>query len=138
MGFHPDGLFSIQVDHRNGCARLALRGELDLGTAPELEEHLMLMEQDGNRAVVLDLRDLTFVDCAGLHTFLNARGRAADNGHGFALVGANGQLRRLLRVTATEEMFDEREGLRLLALFTRSSESAPVRMSGDGDGNPDG
>lgn len=118
---------------------MALRGELDMGTAPKLEEQLMLVEQDGVGAVVLDLRDLTFVDSTGLHAFLKAKSRAEENGHRLALVGANDQLRRLLRVTATEGMFDEHEGLRLLGLFTQSpSGPAPPQMSVGLDGSSDG
>lgn len=134
MGFHPGGLFGIQLDCRNGVARLALRGELDLATARKLEEHLMLVEQDGVGAVLLDLRDLTFVDSTGLHTFLKAKSRAADNGHRFALVGANGQLKRILEVTATQGEFDEQEGVRLLAQFTRSSPRTSVGAEWSSDG----
>jgi anti-sigma B factor antagonist len=139
MGFHPGDLFDIQDDRQNGVARLALRGELDMATVPQLEEHLMLVEQDGVRAVLLDVRDLTFVDCMGLHTFEKAKSRAANNGHRFALVGANDQLRRMLHVTATQGILDEQEGLRLLDRFTqRSSDSALPHTAVDGDGNPDG
>ena len=114
---------------------MALRGELDIATAPKLHEHLMLVEQDGVRAVLLDLRDLTFVDCSGLHTFLKAKGRAADNGHGFALVGANEELRRILDVTATQGILDEQEGVRLLARFTqRSSPGTSVGAERSSDG----
>jgi anti-sigma B factor antagonist len=134
MGFHPGEVFGIQVDCRNGVARVALRGELDMATAPKLEEHLVLAEQDGVRAVLLDLRDLTFVDCTGLHTFLKAKSRAADNGHRFALVGAKDQLRRILDVTATQGVMDEQEGVRLLARFTGSSPRTSVGAEGSADG----
>src|SRR5919197_2925709 len=67
----PDPL-SIRTDRRNGVTRVALEGELDLATVPVLEEHLAAIEHDGMRALVLDLRDLTFVDSSGLHAFLNA------------------------------------------------------------------
>jgi anti-sigma B factor antagonist len=127
-------LFGIQLDCRNGVARLALRGELDMATARKLEEHLMVVEQDGVGAVLIDLRDLTFVDSTGLHTFLKAKSRAADNGHRFALVGANGQLKRILEVTATQEEFDEQEGVRLLAQFTRSSPRTSVGAEWSSDG----
>ena len=130
-------LLYIQDDRQNGVARLALRGELDLATAPKLEEHVMLVERDGVRAVVLDLRDLTFVDCEGLHAFVRARGRADENGHRLAFVGANDQLRKLLQLTATEGMLDEQEGLRLIGRFTKRS-SAPSRTSAATGGNPDG
>ena len=94
-------LFAIQDYRRKGVARLALRGELDVATAPELEEHLMLVERDDIEAVLLDLRELTFVDSAGLQTILNARSRAAENGHRFDLVGPNEHVRKFLRMTAS-------------------------------------
>lgn len=137
MGFHPDDVFGIQLERRNGVARLALRGELDMATAPELEEHLTLVEQDDIGAVLVDLRDLTFVDCAGLHTFLKAKSRAEENGHRFALVGASGQFRRILHVTALQGILDEQEGLGLLALFAQPSSARP-RTSVGTEGNPDG
>ena len=94
----------------------------------------MQVEQDGVRAVLLDLRELTFVDSTGLHAFLEAKSRAADNGHRFALVGANGQLKRILEVTATQEEFDEQEGVRLLDRFTRSSPRTSVGAEWSSDG----
>lgn len=137
MGFHPAPLFDIQDHRRNEIARLALRGELDLATAPKLEEHLLRVERDGMGAVLLDLRDLTFVDSAGLRTFLSAHRRAEDNGHRMAMIGANDQLRKLLQVTATEHVVDEQEGLRLLTRFTERAPDAR-RTSADSDGDPDG
>ena len=67
MRFQPGSSFGIQDDRRNGVLRLALRGELDLATAPTLEGHLVQVEQDGDGvdSVLLDLRDLTFVDFNG-------------------------------------------------------------------------
>jgi len=139
MGFHPGPPFHIQDDRRNGIARLALRGELDLATAPRLETHLTRVEQDGVEAILLDLRDLTFVDSLGLLTFLKGRSRAVDNGHRFALVGANDQVRRLLQLTATEEILDEHESLQLLDRFTqRAPDPAQAPTSVVSDGNRNG
>jgi anti-sigma B factor antagonist len=134
MGFHAPQL-DIQDDRRNEVVRLALRGELDLATAPELDEHLMHLEQDGTRTVLLDLRDLTFVDSTGLHTFLAAQRRSEDNGHRLAFVGANDQLRKLLQATASEHVVDEQEGTGLLARFTQDPSSG---ASADADGQQNG
>lgn len=131
MGSQTSDLLKIQDDRRNGVARLALRGELDMGTAPDLEEHLKNVETDGVRAVLLDVRDLTFVDSCGLRTFLRAHSRAADNGHRFAVVGPNDQLRKLVEMTATQPVLDEHEGLALLGRFTQNrSDPAPALTSG--------
>jgi anti-sigma B factor antagonist len=133
MGSRADSLFTIQDDRRNGVTRLALRGELDLGTAPKLEGHLRQVEQDGVQAVLLDLRDLTFVDSTGLHTFVKARSRAADNGHRLALVGANEYVKKLMRLIAIQGILEE-HGVQLLDRFTRPSPGT----SADGDGRRDG
>ena len=137
MGFGPGPAFDIQDDRRNEVVRLALRGDLDLATAPTLEEHLMRVEQDDISGVLIDLRDLTFVDSTGLRTFLSAHNRAKDNGHRLALIGASDQLRKILQVTATEYVVDEQEGVRLLARFTQRSPASP-RTSTAADGRQDG
>jgi hypothetical protein len=46
IGVPSRSLFDIQDDRRNEVVRLALRGELDLATAPTLEQHLTRVEQD--------------------------------------------------------------------------------------------
>ena len=113
----PDPL-SVRTDRRNGVTRVALEGELDMATVPVLEEHLVTIEHDSTRALVLDLRDLTFVDSSGLHAFLNASRRAVENGHRFAIVGVTEATRRLFEMTGTTRLLDEPEALFLIEGFT--------------------
>jgi anti-anti-sigma factor len=84
MAIDPSG-FSISISDRNGRTVVAVRGELDLATAPELEQAL-LERLDAGQAVVLDLRDLEFMDSSGLAVLVTAHGRAADGGPKFAIV----------------------------------------------------
>ena len=72
--------FTAQVSSRNGVASIALRGELDLATVPELEGHLAPFESDGVSAIMLDLRELTFIDSVALQSLVRARKRAETNG----------------------------------------------------------
>jgi anti-sigma B factor antagonist len=51
-------------------------GELDLGTAPELEA--VLASQSG--PVVVDLRELSFIDLTGLRLLLEADARSRQDG----------------------------------------------------------
>jgi len=48
-------------------------GALDIATSPELERTL---EELNARLVVLDMRELGFMDCAGVHTIVAASRRA--------------------------------------------------------------
>lgn len=69
--------FSISTDGDAAGGRLlvVVRGELDLATAPDLEETLMGAIEAG-REVVLDLRELDFMDSSGVRVLVVAHTRA--------------------------------------------------------------
>ena len=66
-------------DGSEDAACVRLTGELDLSTGPELERTLQ-QAQARAPVVVLDLRELTFIDSSGLHVnaSANARAKRAD------------------------------------------------------------
>jgi anti-anti-sigma factor len=66
---------TVARDQRFG-RRLTLRGELDLGTAGQLESALA----EAQEPVLLDLRELTFMDSTGVRVLLEAAERAAGDG----------------------------------------------------------
>src|SRR5262245_4220813 len=69
---YPHGLDSLRV---------AIAGELDLATADVCQAGLVaLMYTEGTRELVVDLSDLTFVDCAGLRALIAARSRGLSLG----------------------------------------------------------
>jgi anti-anti-sigma factor len=65
--------FDLTVTEEDGGWRVALRGELDLGSVERLER--ALDECGGD--VVLDLRGLTFMDSTGVRVLLEAAERGA-------------------------------------------------------------
>jgi anti-sigma B factor antagonist len=109
--------FSLNVEPRNGVVRIAPRGELDLASAPALADSLQGAEQDGTDAIMLDLEELTFIDCTGLHVLLKASERANANGHRLVIVGASSAARRLFALTGTEFLI-EQESVGVLDRFT--------------------
>jgi anti-anti-sigma factor len=83
--------FRIVTERTGVMAHIALHGELDLATAPQLEAELQdLLHGNGEplEQVVLDLRDLLFLDSTGLEVIvqLDAAGRRA----GFTLTLVRG------------------------------------------------
>ncbi len=139
MGVPAFSRFMVRTDVANGVARLAVVGELDMQCAPALQQHLEQAIGDGADAALLDLRDLTFMDAAGLHVLLWASDRAQQNGHRMAIVGVGGEPRRVLQITETDgRLIDEAEGMDLIRRFTRADETtgdASLVEVGDG---PDG
>jgi anti-anti-sigma factor len=87
----PEGLRAAQVitlgvltiiSARDGDLHtVELEGELDLATAPDVEEELERVEASDAKAIVLDLSGLTFIDSTGIRLVLAAdrRSRADSN-----------------------------------------------------------
>jgi anti-anti-sigma factor len=106
MAIDPSG-FSISISESDGRAVVAIRGELDLATAPELETAL-LERLDAGEDVVLDLRDLQFMDSSGLRVLITAHARAADGGPQFAIVRprVGSEVARILDIAGVEQQLN--------------------------------
>lgn len=75
-------------------------GELDLVTAPELERTLRECQRLAH-LTVLDLRELAFMDCAGVHTIVNASVRARKDGRRLVLVRGRPDVYRMFTLTGS-------------------------------------
>ena len=74
---------------------LALSGELDVVSAPELELCLNEVMAEPHARVVLDLSDLAFVDSAGVSVLIKARQDAEVNGRTLVLARPTEQVHRV-------------------------------------------
>ena len=85
-GVDPVGAFKLDVSHAGGGVMvIALGGELDIATAPELEQ-LVNERIDAGQEVVVDLRGLEFMDSSGIRVLVAAHARAARNDTRFFVV----------------------------------------------------
>ncbi len=79
--------------------RLSLQGELDLVTAPELEDTVAELCLNGPQEIVLDMRHVVFMDSSGLRTVLASMDMCRQHGCEFMLVAGTGACRRLFEIT---------------------------------------
>ena len=115
--------FSVRIDVRNDVAHIALTGELDLATVPLLEDRLAHLEHERVKAIMLDLRDLSFLDSSGIDTFVSARERAELNGHRIVLIGPSSRTRQLFGLTGTEFLLEVQDPAETLDQFTHGRSS---------------
>jgi anti-anti-sigma factor len=80
---------------------LTLFGELDVASAPAFEEELARVADSD--LVVVDLKQLEFIDSTGLGALVKAHLRAQEHGREFALVKGGGQVERLLGLTGLSD-----------------------------------
>jgi stage II sporulation protein AA (anti-sigma F factor antagonist) len=87
----------------SGTARsVQLRGELDLNTAPRLEQLLDRLRGDGHRQVIVDLSGLEFLSAAGLTVFLRADQALSAVGGQLMLTRPTRMGRRVLAITGLD------------------------------------
>jgi anti-anti-sigma factor len=84
---------------------VALSGDLDMTSAYRLDEELRRIEHTEPDTVVVDLRELVFMDSAGLSRLLAAHRRARRGGWRFGLTRGPAPVERMLRMTASGERF---------------------------------
>ncbi len=77
--------FAIDIDERGDRIVVTPRGELDMASAPELEQAVMPRLGEG-AWVVLDLRALEFIDSSGLRVVVGAHRAAEEQGGRFTCV----------------------------------------------------
>src|ERR1700761_7697932 len=101
-----DGFGLIIEELGSGAVRIALRGELDLAHAYTFDEELRRVEEARPACVVLDLRELAFLDSCGLARLLAARRRARRLGHRLLVVRGSRAVQRLFALAAVDEAFE--------------------------------
>ena len=78
---------------------LLLEGELDLVTAPDLEDTVAALCLEGAGELVLDMRQVVFMDSSGLRTVLASMDMCRQQGCEFLLIPGTGACRRLFELT---------------------------------------
>lgn len=93
---------SAAVEDRDDAVHVVLRGELDLATMGVAEEALSGVAEDG-KALVLDLRQLSFLDSSGLRLILTSAEAANKAGRSMFVVKGPAQVDRVFELTGAGE-----------------------------------
>lgn len=80
-------------------------GELDLATAPTLENALLTLSDHGQGAVIVNLAQCEFMDLRGLRVLLAARVRLERSNRPLVVVAGNRNLLRVFKITRVGALF---------------------------------
>ena len=101
--------FAISVMRSDEEVALVVVGELDLESADKLERNVSQLRAPDVTRIVLNLRQVEFIDSSGLRVLLNLRNDAERNGHALTLIPPAPAVRRVFEITGTRTLFDWRE-----------------------------
>jgi len=91
--------FDIQVIQNGASTRIAPAGELDIATTPALEQAIAEATATPGTVLVLDLRELTFMDSTGLRTLAQCNARAEEAGFELKIWRGSRQIERVLEIS---------------------------------------
>lgn len=92
-------MFGVEVWSDTARSRVALIGELDLVSAPHLQQLLDELCRDGFQEIVLDLARLDFLSATGLEVFVRADDHLRATGGRLVLDRPGPRARRILAIT---------------------------------------
>jgi anti-sigma B factor antagonist len=102
----------VTVDDRGGVCVITARGDIDLVTAPELQDACDRCIDRGVRRLVIDLEAVDFIDSTSLRVLITALKRLRSLGGALALAGPQPQTLRVFKVTGLDKEFPMHGSLR--------------------------
>ena len=94
----PSALALIADDKGTGPPVVAVRGEIDVGTAPTLREWLEAASEGATRSIVVDLSSVTFIAGAALHVLCDQQERLLEAGESLTIVCDKPELLKLFEL----------------------------------------
>lgn len=104
-----DALGALAAAHSGQAVVLALSGEVDLATAPVVEDELRRAEASQD-LIVLDLRDVSFMDSTGIRMLVAADRRNRERGGALVVVQGSTQVRRLFELSGLTQHLEVVDG----------------------------
>ena len=98
--------FDVTSEQRGDTVIVRLSGELDISSAPKVEDELARVEPDRPEVIVLDLRNLAFMDSTGLRLLIAADTRAREQQRRLQIVKGPETVQRVFRITRLEERLE--------------------------------
>ncbi|MEU6713839.1 STAS domain-containing protein [Nonomuraea purpurea] len=104
-----------------GCALVAITGEIDLYTAPQLQSEFTRLLQDGPSRVVIDMSAVDFCDSTGMNVLLSALKRMKEQGGALEVAAPRPAVRKILQVTGLDSVFTVHDEVPREFLITEGS-----------------
>jgi len=84
---------------------LAVRGEIDLFTAPELKQVLAESIEAGRVRIIVDLTETTFLDSTALGVLIGAVKRLRSRDGALAIVNVDENIAKTFEITGLDQIF---------------------------------
>ena len=96
----------IQIEHSGeGQAIIRLKGELVIAHCAPVRSRVVKALEEGDRAITLNLSEVSFIDSAGLGLLIGLRQTTRQRGGEFQLDGVHKKIQPLFQMTRLNKIF---------------------------------
>jgi anti-sigma B factor antagonist len=96
--------FEVSAAREGDVAVVSVSGDVDIATADELRDALLLAGSDGASGVRVDLTDVEFMDSTGLNALVIAHKTIGQDGRRLVIVCPDGAAWRALEISGLHEV----------------------------------
>jgi anti-sigma B factor antagonist len=95
--------FHVDVEPERDVVRVCPSGDVDLATVGDIRERVDELTTAGFRRVVIDLREVTFLDSTGLRLVLDLDAASRSDGWELAVIEGSAAVQRAFEVTGLRQ-----------------------------------
>jgi anti-sigma B factor antagonist len=99
---------NITIDKQDNQEKIfvVVGGEIDAYTAPKLREELVSIAEGQNKTLVINLKDVSYIDSTGLGVFIGIYKLLKQNDGELKLINLSARLERLFEITGLSNIID--------------------------------
>jgi anti-sigma B factor antagonist len=95
----------LETSKQGGTSVIALRGEIDVYTAPRLRQALIDLVEGGAKDIVVDMSRVDFLDSTGLGVLVGGLKRVKSNEGEMKLVVTQDRITKIFDITGLAKVF---------------------------------
>jgi anti-sigma B factor antagonist len=95
----------VESSREKDVSVIALRGEIDVYTAPLLRQKIVDLVDEGALSIVVDMEKVDFLDSTGLGVLVEGLKRVKTRGGNLALVATQDKILKIFDITGLNKAF---------------------------------
>lgn len=95
----------LDVEEKDGATVLAVKGEVDVYTAPRLREKLVELVSQGTYKIIVNLEGVDFLDSTGLGVLVGGLKRLRSHDGDLTLVCTQPRILKVFEITGLTKVF---------------------------------
>ncbi|MDQ2087706.1 STAS domain-containing protein [Herbivorax sp. ANBcel31] len=97
---------SFVENNMDDCVKVSLSGEVDIYTSQELKDNLYRVVESNKKDLIIDCKELDYIDSTGLGIFVGALKKAKQHEKKITITNLKDNIKKLFIITGLDKIFE--------------------------------